>query len=59
MIATIESSADLCERFFRKLAAEIHSKGARLSDRINPASAGYLCGCEAELPGNLADNFFY
>jgi hypothetical protein len=58
MIATIESVADLRERGICKLAAEIHSKGAWLCDRINPASAGYLCSCEAELPGNLADNFF-
>src|SRR6478672_1472129 len=52
MTAAIESVADLCERLFRKLAAEIHSKGAWLCDRINPASPGYLCSCEAKLPGN-------
>jgi len=56
MIATIESSADLRERSARKLAADIHSNGAWLSDRINPASPGYFCSCEAKLIGNRADN---
>ena len=59
MTAAIESVADLCERFFRKLAAEIHSKGAWLCDRINPASPGYLCRSAGHLvmAGRAPDPF--